>query len=120
MPLVAVTLSRPVVFPRGYAKPIRRTSIPLGTGHNCPMPADFSQDHVRLSDADRQQAISHLEDCTKDGRLDLDEFTQRVEQITGAKTYGELRPIFADLPNLPVAYNARPAPDRSPMPASDD
>lgn len=84
------------------------------------MPADFSQDHVRLSDADRQQAISHLEDCTKDGRLDLDEFTQRVEQITGAKTYGELRPIFADLPNLPVAYNARPAPDRSPMPASDD
>ncbi|MBS2936818.1 DUF1707 and DUF2154 domain-containing protein [Nocardioides sp. J2M5] len=58
-------------------------------------PHDPSQ--MRISDADRQRVAEVLRDAAGDGRLDLDELEERLEQTWAAKTYGELVPITLDL-----------------------
>ena len=45
----------------------------------------MNQPGVRASDAEREQAIALLHDPTVEGRLTLDEFSQRVEVAQAAK-----------------------------------
>jgi len=52
---------------------------------------------LRLSDADREDAISRLSDHYAAGRLDKDEFDERSDAIWTARTGADLAPIFADL-----------------------
>jgi hypothetical protein len=53
---------------------------------------------LRISDADRHRVAELLREAAGEGRLDLDELDQRLEQTYAAKTYGDLVPLTLDLP----------------------
>ncbi|MFI6334824.1 DUF1707 domain-containing protein [Streptomyces sp. NPDC050535] len=53
---------------------------------------------LRASDADREQVAEVLRDALAEGRLDMEEFEERLEATYNARTYGELTPITRDLP----------------------
>jgi hypothetical protein len=53
---------------------------------------------IRASDEDRQRVVAALERHTGAGRLTLDEFAERVEVLTGARTLNELAVVVSDLP----------------------
>lgn len=53
---------------------------------------------IRASDAERDAIVARLSAATGDGRLTLEEFSQRMEQATTAKTRAELETLTADLP----------------------
>jgi hypothetical protein len=74
----------------------------------------------RLSNADRDTAVSALARALADGRITADEFTERSASAKSAVTRGDLAPIFADLPDpaaasIPAAATA-PAPDPDLLP----
>jgi hypothetical protein len=56
---------------------------------------------VRASDDDRRRVVAALERHTADGRLSLDEFSERVTQALSATTHRELAAVTADLPIEP-------------------
>jgi hypothetical protein len=53
---------------------------------------------TRASDADRDQAVARLRAHCAEGRLTLDEFSERTEVALSARTVGELRTVMKDLP----------------------
>ena len=57
-----------------------------------------SRQRMRASDHDRQEVVDRLRDAVQDGRLQLDEFADRMELAYQALTYGDLAPLCADLP----------------------
>lgn len=58
---------------------------------------------IRASDADREQVIADLQRHTAEGRLSLDEFTERVGSVYHARTHAELASVTRDLPAHPAA-----------------
>lgn len=61
-------------------------------------------DRMRASDADRQEVIQRLRTALDEGRLKMDEYLDRMGQASEAVTYGELTPLYRDLPETsPVA-----------------
>lgn len=58
---------------------------------------------LRASDADRERVAEVLRDALTEGRLDMEEFEERLEATYKARTYGELAPITRDLPAGEVA-----------------
>lgn len=63
-------------------------------------------DHLRLSDNERISAMSALATHFTEGRLDTSEFDERTLAASQAKTRGDLRPLFDDLPGqLPAALS---------------
>jgi class 3 adenylate cyclase len=57
---------------------------------------------VRVADAERDRAVTQLREHTVEGRLTLDEFTQRVGLALQARTQGDLHAAMADLPEVAV------------------
>jgi hypothetical protein len=55
---------------------------------------------LRVSDAEREQAVISLRDHLLAGRLTLDEFSDRVEAALGARVRGELARVLEDLPGI--------------------
>jgi hypothetical protein len=55
---------------------------------------------LRVSDADREQAVIVLREHLLAGRLTLEEFSERVEAALQARSAGELAHIGKDLPEL--------------------
>jgi uncharacterized protein DUF1707/cell wall-active antibiotic response 4TMS protein YvqF len=53
---------------------------------------------IRASDAERDATIERLSAATGDGRLTLEEFSQRMERATSARTRAELARLVSDLP----------------------
>src|SRR6516164_10225207 len=53
---------------------------------------------IRASDAERDAALERLSAATGDGRLTLEEFSQRMDRATTAKTRAELDRLVTDLP----------------------
>jgi Domain of unknown function (DUF1707)/Cell wall-active antibiotics response 4TMS YvqF len=53
---------------------------------------------IRASDAERDATTERLSAATGDGRLTLEEFSQRMERATTARTRAELDRLVADLP----------------------
>ena len=53
---------------------------------------------LRVSDADRDRAVSELSEAFQAGRLSADEFGQRSGQALAARTGKELTALFTDLP----------------------
>ncbi|UUU33604.1 DUF1707 domain-containing protein [Streptomyces sp. CA-210063] len=53
---------------------------------------------LRASDADRERVSEQLRDALAEGRLDMEEFEERLDATYKARTYGELAPITRDLP----------------------
>ena len=60
-------------------------------------PRQPANSHLRAADRDRDLVRSMLTAAYADGRLDRDEFDERSERVTAARTLGELPPIVADL-----------------------
>lgn len=54
---------------------------------------------LRASDAERENAVTRLNEAAADGRLTLAEFSERTGQAYAAKTRAELEPLLADLPS---------------------
>ena len=57
---------------------------------------------VRVADAERDRAVTQLREHAVEGRLTLDEFTQRVGLALQARTQGDLHAAMADLPEVAV------------------
>jgi len=55
---------------------------------------------IRASDAEREQTGELLRQATVDGRLSLDEFSERFMLAQQARTRGELEAIARDLPQM--------------------
>lgn len=67
---------------------------------------------LRCSDADREAVAELLRVAAGDGRLTLDELSERLDQAYAARTYADLEPVLVDLPGSQqsaVPALARPA-----------
>jgi hypothetical protein len=58
----------------------------------------YSDQNLRVSDAERQAVADRLAEHFADGRLDQAEFDERVERAMSAKTRADLNGLFDDLP----------------------
>lgn len=76
---------------------------------------------IRASDADRERVAASLRDHYAAGRLNSDEFNERLDKTYAATTLGQLDDLQTDLPAPAVPEPVRPpgpvavAPDRSPL-----
>jgi Domain of unknown function (DUF1707)/Cell wall-active antibiotics response 4TMS YvqF len=52
------------------------------------------------SDAERDDVVLHLREAVGEGRLTLEEFSDRVDLVHASRTHGELEVITRDLPAL--------------------
>ena len=53
---------------------------------------------MRAGDADREKVLERLHQAHVEGRLDVEEFDQRITATLAARTYGELAALTEDLP----------------------
>ncbi|WP_031087849.1 DUF1707 SHOCT-like domain-containing protein [Streptomyces sp. NRRL WC-3549] len=53
---------------------------------------------MRASDAERERIAETLREAVAEGRLEMDEFEQRLDAAYKARTHGELEPLIDDLP----------------------
>jgi hypothetical protein len=60
----------------------------------------MEQPSLRVSDADREAAVSVLREHLAAGRLDHDEFSERVGAVLAARRAAELAEVLRDLPEL--------------------
>jgi len=67
----------------------------------------MAEDHLRASDAEREQLVSDLRDHAADGRLTTEELEERTGAAYAATTRGELVALRRDLP-APAAHPAAP------------
>ena len=58
----------------------------------------YSDQHIRVSDAERNSVAELLGQHYADGRLDQAEFDERISRTMAAKTRGDLTGLFDDLP----------------------
>ena len=59
----------------------------------------YSDQHLRVSDAERNAVVERLSAHSSEGRLDQAEFDERVSRAMSAKTRGDLDGLFDDLPD---------------------
>ena len=71
-----------------------------------PMSSAFQPDHIRLSDAERADAMSALGHALGEGRLTLAEYDERCRDVAAAQLRSELEPLFADIPQRPGEHRA--------------
>jgi hypothetical protein len=64
---------------------------------------------TRIADSDRERATSDLAGHYADGRLDHEEYDERLDAIWTARTRADLAVIFSDLPRPQATYPAPPA-----------
>jgi hypothetical protein len=72
----------------------------------------YADEHLRVSDAERNAVTERLSAHYADGRLDQAEFDERVARAMSAKTRGDLAGLFDDLPDpdpLGAYRRGRPA-----------
>ncbi|MEV6398922.1 DUF1707 domain-containing protein [Streptomyces sp. NPDC051907] len=67
---------------------------------------------MRASDAERERVAERLREAVAEGRLDMDEFEQRLDAAYKARTHGDLEPLVRDLP--PTGAVLTPAPSAAP------
>lgn len=53
---------------------------------------------MRASDAERERVAEALREAVAEGRLDMEEFEQRLEAAYRARTHADLEPLVRDLP----------------------
>src|SRR5271163_4570458 len=64
----------------------------------------------RVADADRDRTVTLLRESVVEGRLTLDEFSERVGSALQAKTRNDLLAVMADLPEARQAIERLPEP----------
>jgi hypothetical protein len=81
-----------------------------------PGPPHVRPEDMRAGDVDREQVLDRLRIAHAEGRLDLDEFDERITATLAARTYADLRALTADLPGQPPAPPAAtPPPEPGPL-----
>ena len=65
--------------------------------------------NVRIGDTERDDAARALGEHFAVGRLDREEYDERMDVVLAARTWGDLTPVFRDLPT-PNASAPRPVP----------
>jgi Domain of unknown function (DUF1707) len=63
----------------------------------------YSDQHIRVSDADRNAVAELLTQHYAEGRLDQTEFDERLGRTMAARTRGDLAGLFDDLPDTDAA-----------------
>jgi hypothetical protein len=82
-------------------------------GHPVSSPDEPRRDPaLRVSDQERESAVTLLREHGAAGRLDVEELEQRVGAAYQARTHRELETLFADLPGSPPARPRTAAPSR--------
>ena len=66
-------------------------------------------DSLRIGTSERESAVKSLSDHMSEGRLSLEEYEERMAAALEAKTRGELRELFTDLPAPYPPFMAPPA-----------
>jgi class 3 adenylate cyclase len=61
-------------------------------------PGGGSGSTQRVSDAERDRTVAQLREHVVEGRLTLDEFSERVGRALGSRTHGDLEAVMTDLP----------------------
>jgi hypothetical protein len=80
------------------------------------MTTNFPPRDLRVSDADRDRAVSELSEQFQAGRLTSEEFDERSGQALQARTGSDLEVLFADLPRPETPK--MPPPPVNPGPAA--
>jgi hypothetical protein len=94
-------------MPNQYRQPRASGFSPLFRG-------PLSDQHLRVSDAERQAVTDRLAAHFAEGRLDHDEFDERNGRAMAASTRADLAGLLDDLPGTGApAVPARPRPRRS-------
>jgi Domain of unknown function (DUF1707) len=78
------------------------------------LPAQRDLAAARAADADRDAVAEVLRVAAGEGRIDPSELAERIGLAYGARTYGELDALVADLPTEPPSLSlpgARPEPE---------
>jgi Domain of unknown function (DUF1707) len=65
---------------------------------------------LRAGDADRERVAERLRLALDEGRLNLHEYDERLQEAYAAKTYGELDKLLADLPGVAPASQSQLVP----------
>ena len=82
----------------------------------------MGREGMRAGDNDRKAVADQLKAALDEGRLDLSEYDERIQQTYGAKTFADLDGLLDDLPGTvpvqqsqvqPATLAAAPAPGRS-------
>ncbi len=71
-------------------------------------PRDPQYQQLRASDADRNTAATMLGNAYAEGRLDNDEYQQRLDQAMSSKNLGELVPVLSDIVPTATGMSASP------------
>src|SRR5262252_9902291 len=71
--------------------------------------------NMRVSNAERTEVADRLSKHYGDGRLDEEEFNERLDRAMKAKTQADLHGLFADLPDSPPEMS-RPEEPRTVVP----
>jgi hypothetical protein len=69
----------------------------------------YQRDDIRVSDADRDQAVTELSEHFQSGRITQDEFDERSGLALQARTGADLSALFTDLPPRTDLAPAQPA-----------
>ncbi len=72
---------------------------------------------MRASDADRQEVVERLRGALDEGRLKMDEYLERMSLAYEAVTYGDLVPLYRDLPEARAVAKPEAAAPPAPAPA---
>jgi hypothetical protein len=81
-----------------------------GSGNPSARPRNFPSGSLRVSDADRDAALSELSQHYQAGRLTTEELDDRTTQILSARTGDDLQVQLRDLPNLTAPAHTPPPP----------
>jgi hypothetical protein len=72
---------------------------------------------LRISNADREQVLQHLQEAMAQGMITADELAERSDRALNAKTREDIDPLVADLPHAVAAYSGAALP--TPIAAND-
>jgi len=73
-------------------------------------------DALRVGTQEREDAVKILGEHFSDGRLPIEEYEERVGMAVEARTRGDLRPLFRDLPAPYPAFMVPPVRPVEPVP----
>ena len=74
----------------------------------------MSRDEMRAGDSDRQAVADQLKTALDEGRLDLDEYDERLQKTYAAKTFRDLDTLVTDLPGTVPEQRSRVEPFEPP------
>ena len=74
----------------------------------------------RIGYSERDEAVAQLQDHHAAGRLDTDEFNERMTMALQARTVDDLTPLFSDLPSVSTAAPTSELASTAAIPAQDD